>query len=141
MALAEDSDESEDDVGVAAFFRREFGDDSDSEPEERACRITDKAGGAEEERHNAPERERGGDDRRPSAAAAAMEGEDATCLAHSEFASPLLDAPIHIVQQREKGIGFQLWPAATFLCRFLETQLSQDPERRVFGLSEVGPCR
>ena len=35
------------------------------------------------------------------------------------FVFPGLALPINVLQERSKGIGFQLWPAATFLCRFL----------------------
>eukprot|EP00667_Euglena_gracilis_P021959 EG_transcript_24252 len=37
------------------------------------------------------------------------------------FESPRLAQPLRILERRARGIGFQLWPAATTLCRFLET--------------------
>ena len=39
------------------------------------------------------------------------------------FESRCLSTPVNIVEEKVKGIGFQLWPAAPFLCRFLEEQL------------------
>jgi len=41
-----------------------------------------------------------------------------------QFHSPAIPGPLLIQQQRAKGIGFQLWPAATHLCRFLEHHLA-----------------
>jgi hypothetical protein len=35
-----------------------------------------------------------------------------------------LDEPITIVEEAQKGIGFQIWPAANFLCKWLHSQES-----------------
>ena len=53
-------------------------------------------------------------------AAAAADSETTRLTA---FESRCLSTPVTIVEEKVKGIGFQLWPAASFLCRFLEDQL------------------
>jgi predicted nicotinamide N-methyase len=40
-----------------------------------------------------------------------------------QIESPLLAAPIVVQQKRRQGIAHQLWPAATFLCRYLEQNM------------------
>ena len=55
----------------------------------------------------------------PAAAGASSD----TAARLTAFESRCLGTPINIVEEQLKGIGFQLWPAATFLCRFLEDQL------------------
>ncbi|KAG5185602.1 methyltransferase-like protein 21A-like protein [Tribonema minus] len=38
-----------------------------------------------------------------------------------ELASTLFHSPVRVRQRRKQGIAHQLWPAATFLCRYLES--------------------
>jgi protein N-lysine methyltransferase METTL21C len=64
---------------------------------------------------------------------ASTEAEPETAAGHDESAaesddllqieSPLLAAPIVVQQKRRQGIAHQLWPAATFLCRYLEQNI------------------
>ena len=58
----------------------------------------------------------------------------------SEFCTPGLGSPVMVVQQPTLGIGFQLWPAAGFLCRFLEDPAHAPkwlPEGKVGSLQQV----
>uniref|UniRef100_A0A7S2WGL8 Calmodulin-lysine N-methyltransferase n=1 Tax=Rhizochromulina marina TaxID=1034831 RepID=A0A7S2WGL8_9STRA len=54
----------------------------------------------------------------------------------SEFDSDYLECPVKLVQQQAKGIGFQLWPAATFLCRYLEESITGSEHGQLFGLDK-----
>lgn len=62
----------------------------------------------------------------------------------SHFESNLTRARVAMVQRRQQGIGFQLWPAAEFLCNYIEAQLQGasgsgdiSPEAQIFGIEKV----
>ena len=49
------------------------------------------------------------------------------------FESASLPSPIRVLERQLSGIGFHMWPAATFLCRWLERRLA-DPEDTLLRL-------
>ena len=116
-ALVSEGSESEDD-GLRGFFIRHGGSDSDSE-----------AGGGEDECADAQKEEQ-----QLVQSAATATTDAVTEAEESTYESPLLSTPIRLHQKVLSGIGFQLWPAATFLCRELEAlAVTSGALERLFG--------
>lgn len=129
MWLGEDGDGDSGDELVGDFFKRHGESDSDSDDGQDGAQAHSDGQGADEQTRAgaASEAEAGGAEEKDSPVQDVSE--------QSSFQSPLLAQPVRIVQERVHGIGFQLWPAATYLCRYLEAEM--ETELRAMG-SETG---
>uniref|UniRef100_A0A7S2GHQ3 Calmodulin-lysine N-methyltransferase n=1 Tax=Octactis speculum TaxID=3111310 RepID=A0A7S2GHQ3_9STRA len=87
----------EEDLGV--FFRQHGDSDSDSAEDEYV--ILDQ-------------------DQTPCSVSENEAGEQGDTARIMKFESPSFQHPINIIEEQAKGIGFQLWPAASFLCQYLD---------------------